>query len=176
MKYQKILVAIDRSAEAEMVFEQAMELAKREKASLMVFHCLPIEAQGTGYYGDMFGRELVDFSNLIQDKLKKETEDAQKWLSHFCQKATAEGVATEWTCKVGDAGSAIRELAQSWGADLVVLGRRGRRGFAEMLLGSVSNHVVHHVPCSVLVVQGISAETQHDHDTRTTAQINESQS
>ncbi|WP_442949349.1 universal stress protein [Nostoc sp.] len=42
----------------------------------------------------------------------------------------------------------------SWGADLIVLGRRGLKGFAELLAGSVSNHVVHHSPCSVLVVQG----------------------
>ncbi len=39
------------------------------------------------------------------------------------------------------------------GADLIVLGRRGRTGLAEALLGSVSNYVLHHAPCSVLVVQ-----------------------
>lgn len=170
MKYQKILVAIDHSPEAEVVFEQALELAQKQDASLMVFHCLPVETQGVGYYGDIFGRELLDFSRLIQEKLRKESEEARQWLASYCQKATAQGVPTEWTCQVGDAGSAIRELAKNWGADLVVLGRRGRRGLAEMILGSVSNHVVHHVPCSVLVVQGFSSKDEEMAEAGTAAE------
>ncbi|NEO65320.1 MAG: universal stress protein, partial [Moorea sp. SIO4G2] len=39
---------------------------------------------------------------------------------------------------------------------LIVLGRRGLGGLKEMVLGSVSNYVVHHAPCSVLVVQGVA--------------------
>jgi nucleotide-binding universal stress UspA family protein len=95
----------------------------------------------------------------MQEKMRKETDETQKWLAGYCQKATDEGVATEWTCKIGEAGSAIRDLVNSWDADLVVIGRRGRRGLTEVLLGSVSNHVVHHVRCSVLVVQGVANET-----------------
>lgn len=158
MTYKRILVAIDRSSEAEVIFTQALDLAKQENATLMLFHCLPLENQGAGFYGDMFGRELIDFSRRMQDKMKKESDQAQKWLAGYCQKATDQGVATEWTCKMGDAGSAIRDLVHSWEADLVVIGRRGRRGLTEVLLGSVSNHVLHHVPCSVLVVQGVAPE------------------
>lgn len=158
MTYKRILVALDHSPQTEVIFTQALDLAKQEKAALMLFHCLPVENQGVGFYGDMFGRELIDFSRRMQEKLKKETDETQKWLASYCQKATDEGVATEWTCKIGDAGSAIRDLVNSWDADLVVIGRRGRRGLTEVLLGSVSNHVVHHVPCSVLVVQGVANE------------------
>ena len=158
MTYKRILVALDRSSMAEGIFSQALELAKQENAALMLFHCLPVESQGVGFYGDMFGRELIDFSRQMQDKLKKESDEAQKWLAGYCQKATDQGVATEWTCKMGDAGSAIRDLVSSWNADLVIMGRRGRRGLTEVLLGSVSNHVLHHVPCSVLVVQGVATE------------------
>ncbi|MBV9214654.1 MAG: universal stress protein [Acidobacteria bacterium] len=45
------------------------------------------------------------------------------------------------------------EIAESWGADLIVVGSHGR-GFWGRLLGSVSDGVVHHAPCSVLVVRG----------------------
>ncbi len=40
------------------------------------------------------------------------------------------------------------------GADLIVVGRRGRSGLSELILGSASNYVLHHAPCSVLTLQG----------------------
>ncbi|MGC1393382.1 MAG: universal stress protein [Coleofasciculaceae cyanobacterium] len=46
---------------------------------------------------------------------------------------------------------------------MVVVGRRGRTGLAEAFLGSVSNYVVHHAPCSVLVIQEVAASTDHAH-------------
>ena len=46
----------------------------------------------------------------------------------------------------------IVEVAKDWGADLVVVGSHGR-GFWGRLLGSVSDAVVHHAPCSVMVVR-----------------------
>ena len=156
MRYRKILVALDRSPQSEIVFEQALELAKKEEAALMLFHCLPFETQGVGSYADVFGRQLINFSVKLQKVLDHESEQARQFLRDYCRKATEQGVSTEWDFKIGDAGSRIQELAKAWDADLVVLGRRGHRGLAEIVLGSVSSYVIHHVHCSVLVVQGIS--------------------
>jgi nucleotide-binding universal stress UspA family protein len=160
VRYKKILVAIDRSAQSDSVFEQALELAIKEEASLMLFHCLPSELQGSGLYADMYGRELINYSREMQKQLRKEKEDACEWIAGYYQVATARGVATEWDVKVGDAGSVLLQLAVVWNADLIVLGRRGHRGLAEVFLGSISNYVVHHAPCSVLVVQGITSKTE----------------
>ena len=155
MRYRKILVALDRSPQAGIVFEQALELAKTEEASLMLSHCLPSDLQGSSLYADVYGVGLVNYSQEIQEQLRKEREEASEVLARYCEISTAQGIPTEWDVKVGDAGKAIAQLADSWDADLVVLGRRGHRGLAEMVLGSVSNYVVHHAPCSVLIVQGI---------------------
>jgi nucleotide-binding universal stress UspA family protein len=160
VRYRKVLVALDRSPQSEIVFEQALEIAKKEEAALMLFYCLPFENQGVGSYADMFGRELINFSQEMQEILNKEREEALRWLVDYCQKATEQGVPTEWDLKIGDAGSRIRDLANAWDADLVVVGRRGRRGLAEIVLGSVSSYVVHQAPCSVLVVQGISPSVE----------------
>jgi len=53
----------------------------------------------------------------------------------------------------GDAGRAIVEKARETGADLVVVGSRGLSGVTSLLMGSVSTHVVHAAPCSVLVAR-----------------------
>lgn len=52
----------------------------------------------------------------------------------------------------GPAAREIVEKAEKWHANLIVVGSHGY-GFWGRLLGSVSNHVVHHAPCSVLVVR-----------------------
>jgi nucleotide-binding universal stress UspA family protein len=53
----------------------------------------------------------------------------------------------------GDARRAILDCAQEWQPDLIVLGSHGRKGFDRLLLGSVSESVVRHAPCSVEVVR-----------------------
>lgn len=156
MGYQKILVALDRSPQSQEVFDTALAIARQENAALMLFYCLPIESHSMTPYTNLYGEDLVNFSQSIQEQLQKETEEARQWLENYGKIATDAGVATEWDYKVGEAGRWIRDLARSWNADLIVLGRRGLRGLAEMFLGSVSNYVVHHVSCSVLVVQGTS--------------------
>lgn len=45
------------------------------------------------------------------------------------------------------------------GADLLVVGSRGHGGFTEALLGSVSQHCVHHAPCPVVVIRDAAAGT-----------------
>ncbi|HAA27032.1 MAG TPA: universal stress protein [Cyanobacteria bacterium UBA8553] len=169
MRYRKILVALDRSPQADIVFEQALELAKKDEASLMLSHCLPSDLQGSSLYADVYGVGLVNYSHEIQEQLKKEKEEARELLARYCETSTAQGVLTEWDVRAGDAGKAIAELANSWDADLVVLGRRGHRGLTEMVLGSVSNYVVHHAPCSVLIVQGIKPTVEEIPETVTQA-------
>ncbi|HQZ97301.1 MAG TPA: universal stress protein, partial [Pyrinomonadaceae bacterium] len=53
----------------------------------------------------------------------------------------------------GSPGSRIVETAEQIGADLIIIGSHGYRRWERILLGSVSSSVVHHAPCSVLVVR-----------------------
>lgn len=158
MTYKKILVALDGSPQTEAVFEKALELACNNEANLMLFHCLPYENPEVASYSDLYGQNLANFSQIVQEQITEQMEKIRKWLAAYGDRATHADVTTVWDWKVGDAGKWISSTARDWAADLVVVGRRGRRGITEILLGSVSNYVLHHAPCSVLIVQGDSPQ------------------
>jgi nucleotide-binding universal stress UspA family protein len=65
------------------------------------------------------------------------------------------GVSLDLTTEVldGSAQRVIVEKAESWNADLIVIGSHGRGFWNRTMIGSVSDSVVHHAPCSVLVVR-----------------------
>jgi nucleotide-binding universal stress UspA family protein len=137
VSFKKILTAVDASSQAQRVFEQALELAQKESATLMIFYCVELGAKLT-----------------YLTEIKMKNKEAEELLQTYQQKAVEREINTEICYQVGKAGEAICNLANKWEADLIVLGRRGFQGVTEVLMGSVSNYVVHHAPCSVLVVQG----------------------
>ena len=71
------------------------------------------------------------------------------------------GTKIEVTSEVlgGAAARAIVEKAEEWNADLIVVGSHGYGFWKRSWLGSVSDRVVHHAPCAVLVVRTRSDET-----------------
>jgi nucleotide-binding universal stress UspA family protein len=153
MAYTRVLAAIDRSLLGQQVFDQALAIAKQDKAALLLFNVLPIEPEISPYV-PLFQDDIGGFSSLAQQNLQQESEVIRLWLEELAQKAIAAGVTPEWDIKVGEPGRWIRDVAKSWNADLIVIGRRGLKGIAEAFLGSVSNYIVHHVHRSVLIVQG----------------------
>lgn len=151
MGFQKILVALDSLAQSNQVFQKALDIAKKDKSQLMLFHAINAEVEAvTDLY--LYGNYQV----LQQKMLDEEKSNIRAWLQTYCLEATDQNIATEFDCKVGHPGFLICELARTWNADLIVVGRRGHTGLAEIFLGSVSNYVLHHAGCSILVVQPIS--------------------
>lgn len=73
-------------------------------------------------------------------------EQLRKWLAGNDIKITTRTL-------LGDPDKEIVEIAREWNADLIVVGSHGRRFWDRILLGSISDSVVHHAPCSVLIVR-----------------------
>jgi nucleotide-binding universal stress UspA family protein len=69
-------------------------------------------------------------------------------------RAKEAGVPTVFLVWEGDPGEVIVDAARSEGVALIVLGTRGRTGVGRTVFGSVSDHVVRHAPCPVVVVRG----------------------
>ena len=155
--FNKILAAVDRSDMSIKVFEQALSLAKITSANLMLLHILSQEEEGSpealiypniDYYP---GWNEQSFK-LYQEHGDKFKNEGLQMLQSWSAQANTSGVNTEFTQNTGSPGRMICELATSWDADLIIMGRRGRSGLAEFFLGSVSNYVLHHAPCSVQIV------------------------
>ncbi|MBO9998426.1 MAG: universal stress protein [Cyanobacteria bacterium SID2] len=159
MSFKRILVAVDDSSSAPKVFQHALNTAIHEGAALRIFHCTTMQRvseavplMGTGIGIDLSSSKMM--FELQQEHLKKETDRVEKMLQTYCKQAEEKGVSVSSESKFGDPGSWICDIARSWEADLIVLGRRGNRGLKEVFLGSVSNYVLHQASCSVMVIQG----------------------
>lgn len=160
----RILVAIDRSAGSRQVFNQALSLAKATSANLILLHVLSAEELGSPMNFSYFVLPKDRCLHVTPSIMRRANEVAarewgvfsqkgQELLRFYAKKALATGVQIEFSQITGVPSSTICDFARSCHADLVVIGRQGHSGFPEMLLGSVSNYVVHHAPCSVLLVQ-----------------------
>ncbi|MEG4489214.1 universal stress protein [Microcoleus sp. D2_18a_B4] len=159
MSFKKIFVALDDSELSHRVFSQALELALSDRAQVMLFNCVTVNTLGETAVPipvDLgMNVELMNQAYQAQRlRLESEEKQASGLLKNYCDAAAKQGLQVEFDCKKdGAPGHSICEAAENWGADLIVLGRRGRTGLAEAFLGSVSNYVVHHASCSVLVIQ-----------------------
>lgn len=156
--FQRILVALDGSTCGEQAWEEALKLAQLTHANLMLVRVLlpssdlyPLTVSPTiDLASAHLNREVLQ---VYTEQEKEREQMVQDYLKTRTDAAIAQGVVAEYLAPQGDPGQAVCDLARSWQADLVILGRRGRKGLEELLLGSVSNYVTHHAPCSVLTVQ-----------------------
>ena len=159
MTFQKILVALDQSRQADQVFAQALDLAQKEGGQVLVFHALQwTPAVRSSYFLEtgLLGNSDIHhpISALHPGTLQADLERANSWLQTCANQATTQGIPTQCILRLGNPSSAICDIARNWGADLIVVSRRDHSKFPEILLGSVSNYVLHGAPCSVLVLQG----------------------
>lgn len=81
-------------------------------------------------------------------------ENARSRLDQIIDETVENAAAISVHRKVVDGHPAPALLAAAEGADLLVVGGSGHGAFVGMLLGSVSNHVIAHAPCPVVVVRG----------------------
>jgi nucleotide-binding universal stress UspA family protein len=157
--FKKILIALDYQEPISAVFNQALDIAKAHNSAIKLFYCRTGEISGVadlpiypGFigYGSLYDQDML---TLEQNLIEESAARIHAWLDGFVQEATQQGLLAEFDDGFGEPGRQICLVAQEWDADLIVMGRRGHRGFSEWLLGSVSNYVIHHASCSVLVVQ-----------------------
>jgi len=158
MMFRKILVALDDGDTCVALFKQAVMLAQATGAELMLLSVLTAEGNngltmpssaGLAYYSLSVSEALWE---MYQQNFEEYEAKGLARLRSFGEAAQAAGVRAEFTQVFGSPGRVICNLATTGKADLIMVGSHGRKGLTEIVLGSVSNYVMHHAPCSVLVV------------------------
>ena len=136
----KVVVGVDGSPPSDAALRWAADEAAGRGATLEIVH-----AWNMPYVGDVAGMAIsvCDPDDVIAS--------AQHVLDAAVKAATrTDGPQITAKLAHGDAARALLDAAAE--ADLLVVGSRGRGGFAGLLLGSVSQQCTHHAPCPIVVV------------------------
>lgn len=155
MAYSKVLLALDMDDKGMVLFEEALELAHRLKAELALLCCFEQETVGEAEERVTTVSELdLSPSQVIHDKQRiNQLDHVRAWLESLAGAAAERGVSARADAEEGKPAQRICEMAEHWGADLIVLGHSSRHPLKEILLGSVNSYVLRHAPCAVLVTR-----------------------
>ena len=150
-----ILLAIDDSKFSEEALRAVAAQAPRD-TKVWVLHVL--EPPST-----LLGREMGGSEPEFEAVWKARRGHAKALVAKAAERLRDSGLNATPILKEGDPKSRIIDLATEWHADLIVLGSHGRKGLNRFLLGSVSEAVARHAPCSVQIVR-IGRESEGSDD------------
>jgi nucleotide-binding universal stress UspA family protein len=149
----KVLLATDGSREAKLAARTATDLAEKTRSELHVVY-----VGGEGFYET----PLVEFAtleptwvsreypDLLSDTVRTERELLDKEVE---QVQAVGGTVAQAYLRMGEAAPEIVALGEEIGVGLIVMGSRGRSDMRRALMGSVSDSVMRHAHCPVLVVR-----------------------
>ena len=148
-----VLLAIDGSTEASLATEAAVEIAIKTRSELHLVYVRSDPLLTTLYEGE-YPRGVQDLDHEFDQELESAGRAAQEMLDAAVRKVDSLGGAVAQAHLMeGRAPQEIVSLAEDSGIGLIVLGSRGRGGVSRTLMGSVSDSVVRHAHCPVLVVR-----------------------
>jgi len=140
----KILLATDGSVDSKLALSTAVDLANSTGSELHVVHIVD------PYYPDLQTMSEPAFEAMLQGL----EQEAQELLDEQVRKIEeAGGTVQEAYSREGRKDQEIVDLGEEIGAGLIVMGSRGLGGVRRALMGSVSDSVVRHAHCPVLVVR-----------------------
>jgi nucleotide-binding universal stress UspA family protein len=141
----RILLATDGSEQAELAVLRAVELADATDSELHVVHVGVVPTFLKSYPG------TLGYERRLYEQIEEESRELLRKLSWRVK--AAGGTVAGTHLRMGQVALEIVALAEELGADLIVMGCRGLGGVRRALMGSVSDSVVRHAHCTVLVVR-----------------------
>jgi len=154
--FGKILVPLDGSEHSIKALEKAVQIAKKFEAKLTLMHVYSVSVQpillpepttlGASPAPLLTAAEISKVAEIARNVGKRILDDGE-------QRAKSERVQVEKMLVEGHAVQEIVRMAKEGNYDLIVIGARGLSKIREILLGSVSDGVIHHSTCPILLVK-----------------------
>ena len=142
-RFNRIIVGIDGSAGANRAMQWAISLARRTGAEIVAVHVAqPFASQVAASYGFVTPIALPEWQDEVRGLFEQE----------WCLPLRKTGIPFRAIFEEGNPGPGLVEIAEREGAGLIVTGTRGLGAFREVILGSVSHHVVQYSDVPVVVV------------------------
>ncbi len=142
----RIVVGVDGSEHARRTLQWAVDEARLRKSVVIAVHAHSIPTLYATSEPILGGPPSLPDPELA----KRLEEAAERMLADEIDQVDSDDVTIEARVVTGSAPDALLRAARE--GDLLVVGSRGLGGFKGLLLGSVSQQVVHHAPCPVVIV------------------------
>ncbi len=147
LQNMKILIATDGSEFSREAVEKACQMLAASEDTEIKIVCV---------YQRVLPIDAFPQSAEYAEKLEEKERDAAESFVHSAAalvKQHLPGAEFETEIKTGAPDRVILETAKQWKPDVIVVGSHGRGFWGRLTLGSVSDSIIHHAPCSVFVVR-----------------------
>jgi nucleotide-binding universal stress UspA family protein len=142
----KILLAVEESKYSEAAVRALLARAVPQGTEVRVLNVVEPPSL-------LVVREMGGYEPSLEAAWQAHLNEVQSFVAKKAQELRAHGLNVTTVVEQGDPKSVILEVASHWHADLIVMGSHGKRGLDRFLMGSVSEAVVRHAPCSVEIVR-----------------------
>lgn len=139
----KILVGIDLSDATQKIIKKAEEISKALSAQVWLLHAAAPEPDFIGYDPG---------PQSVRDTVAKTFHREHSEIQEIADQLRKAGIDSKALLVQDDAATAIIKEASKLGADMIVVGSHGRGAMHHLLMGSVSEGVIHKAECPVMVV------------------------
>ena len=141
-EYSKILVPVDGSNEARLAFEKAIEVAKRNRAQVLIAHIIDTRVLQTP----------TGFEGNFNEEIQRQTENLFQEYRQYAQEQDFNDI--DFVLEYGSPKVYIsKNIPKDYQIDLIMMGATGLNAVERLFIGSVSEYVIRNASCDVLVVR-----------------------
>jgi nucleotide-binding universal stress UspA family protein len=152
IKMKKVLIALDYNPTAQKVAEVGFSMAKSMNAEVILLHVItdPVFYSTSGYSPIMGFNGYIDMDPMQLDSIDGLKNASLQYLDKSRQHLGDKSIQT--IVKEGDFADSILETAKEMHADIIVVGSHSRKWLENIVMGSVTEKVLHHTSLPLFIV------------------------
>jgi nucleotide-binding universal stress UspA family protein len=148
----KILLAIDDSRGSNAALRAVAEQAFLDHSEVKILTVVEPSSAPMRFAVAAAG-QMAGYPASLSSEEQAESQRARELIDEAVDELQRAGVQAAGTVELGNPKTVIVDTAAQWDADLIVVGAHGRTALERFLIGSVSEGVARHAPCSVEIVR-----------------------